>query len=285
MRPELRAAVHAAAELLPVSSSGHLRAVGGSADVSAHAVPLVVTVVAWRSEVVAVLRSVDRRRAGMHLLAGGIPSVAGVLAGSRRKDLSLPGGLALGGVVLLAADHCAGDRHGRDAGVVDGLCLGLAQAAALWPGVSRLGTTLAVARMRGFAPAEAPLLAREVGVPVTVGALLHDLRHTPATGAATPTPGWRRLMGHGAVNLRHPRWGRLRRARWGRLRGGRWGRPRRARRGRGARAAGEPLAALAGAVAALPLARLVDRGAPLTPYAVERLALALVLLRRSRPHV
>jgi undecaprenyl-diphosphatase len=50
---------------------------------------------------------------------------------------------------------------------------------------SRNGATLAVARLRGFAPAEANPLSREVGVPVTLGAVL--LRRggvTPGTVAA-----------------------------------------------------------------------------------------------------
>jgi undecaprenyl-diphosphatase len=37
--------------------------------------------------------------------------------------------------------------------------------------VSRNGSTLAVARLRGFAPSEANPLSREVGVPVTLGAV------------------------------------------------------------------------------------------------------------------
>jgi undecaprenyl-diphosphatase len=74
-------------------------------------------------------------------------------------------------VLLLAAERRGGERTRWDAGLADGAWLGLAQAAALWPGVSRNGSTLAVARMRGFARAEANPLSREVGVPVTLGAV------------------------------------------------------------------------------------------------------------------
>ena len=41
-------------------------------------------------------------------------------------------------------------------------------------------------------------------------------------------------------------------------------------------------ASFAGVLAALPLVRVVDRGAPLWPWAAERVLVALALLRQSR---
>ena len=52
----------------------------------------------------------------------------------------------------------------------DGLALGLAQAAALAPGVSRNGATLAAARRRGFSRDQANLLSRVVALPIITGA-------------------------------------------------------------------------------------------------------------------
>jgi undecaprenyl-diphosphatase len=64
-------------------------------------------------------------------------------------------------------------RRGRgDATAADGLALGLAQAAALAPGVSRNGATLAAARCRGFTRAHSNLLSRTVALPVILGATL-----------------------------------------------------------------------------------------------------------------
>ena len=57
-----------------------------------------------------------------------------------------------------------------EAGVVDALALGLAQACALVPGVSRNGATLTAARARGFRRADANALSRHVALPVIVGA-------------------------------------------------------------------------------------------------------------------
>ena len=68
-------------------------------------------------------------------------------------------------------------RGPGEAGVTDALLLGVAQAAALMPGVSRNGATLAAARLRGFTREEANRLSRHVALPVIAGAtLLKGLR-------------------------------------------------------------------------------------------------------------
>ncbi len=78
-----------------------------------------------------------------------------------------------------AADDNGHVRHGSDGGRIqedatarDGLALGLAQAAALIPGVSRNGATLTAARARGFARADAQALSWHAGLPVILGASL-----------------------------------------------------------------------------------------------------------------
>jgi undecaprenyl-diphosphatase len=69
------------------------------------------------------------------------------------------------------ADARAPQRRSRtDAGVLDALALGLAQACALVPGVSRNGATLTAARARGFRRPDANALSRHVALPVIVGA-------------------------------------------------------------------------------------------------------------------
>jgi undecaprenyl-diphosphatase len=68
--------------------------------------------------------------------------------------------------------HDTGRRPAASADARDGLALGIAQALALVPGVSRNGATLAAARGRGFSPAEADRLSWTVGLPVIAGATL-----------------------------------------------------------------------------------------------------------------
>ena len=93
---------------------------------------------------------------------------------------TLAAGLLAGGLALVAADRVPGTRAVDDAGVTDGLWLGLAQACALVPGVSRNGATLAAARARGFGRPEASRLSWVVGLPVLGGAtLLKAVRSRP----------------------------------------------------------------------------------------------------------
>src|SRR6201999_16883 len=71
---------------------------------------------------------------------------------------------------MAAADRTPQKRTSHDAGLTDALCLGLAQACALLPGVSRNGATLAAARRRGFTREDANKLSRHVALPVIAGA-------------------------------------------------------------------------------------------------------------------
>src|SRR3954454_25257840 len=83
---------------------------------------------------------------------------------------SLAGGLLAGSAALVLADRRPGARLEEDAGPRDGGLLGLAQACALVPGVSRAGATLAAARALGFPRPDAVRVSRGIGVPVIVGA-------------------------------------------------------------------------------------------------------------------
>jgi undecaprenyl-diphosphatase len=106
-------------------------------------------------------------------------------------------GLIAGSALLLIADaRGATARVADDATLADAVALGLAQALALWPGLSRLGVTVAAARLRGFDRDAAFLLGRQAGLPVIAGAtglklwrlmqrgLERDLRAPFAAGAA-----------------------------------------------------------------------------------------------------
>jgi undecaprenyl-diphosphatase len=80
-------------------------------------------------------------------------------------------GLVAGAVAMTIADRSPQLRGHGDATARDGLALGLAQAAALMPGVSRNGATLTAARARRFTRDQANLLSRTVALPVIVGAV------------------------------------------------------------------------------------------------------------------
>jgi undecaprenyl-diphosphatase len=244
-------------ELLPVSSSAHLRILpwlcGREHDdldpehrkafeVAVHAGAAVALLVGQRRLIAAELRALDLRRCTVVALSFAPPAAAGLLW-ERRIETRLGGvrgiaaGLALGAVGMLLADRRPGARCGRDAGPGDGLALGLAQTAALAPGVSRNGATLIAARLRCFDRDAANELSRAVALPVIAGATLLKGERLRRRGIPA---GLRRALAVGAG------------------------------------------AALASTLASQGLLRALERNRALWPYAGYRLALAGLILARAR---
>ena len=85
---------------------------------------------------------------------------------------TIAAGLLAGSAMMAWADRSPQPRRAEDARSADLLWLGVAQACALVPGVSRNGATLAAARRRGFTRADANRLSRHVALPVIAGATL-----------------------------------------------------------------------------------------------------------------
>jgi len=189
---------HGPAELLPVSSSAHTILIPWLAgwpdaeldpdlrksfEVALHTGAAAALGLAMGGDLRRTLGrlggSPRRRRRAAALLALSLapPSLAGfALERPIERRLSGPttvaAGLLAGALWMALADRGLGPRARplEDAGPRDGLLLGLAQAAALLPGVSRNGATLATARLRGFDRAGSHELSWLVGVPVILAA-------------------------------------------------------------------------------------------------------------------
>ena len=86
---------------------------------------------------------------------------------------SVAGAQLVAGAALLVAD-AVGERRERARsgapGALDHLAVGLGQAAALMPGVSRAGAALTVARLRGLSREDSLRLSLRAALPVTVAA-------------------------------------------------------------------------------------------------------------------
>ncbi|HWC25654.1 MAG TPA: undecaprenyl-diphosphate phosphatase [Solirubrobacteraceae bacterium] len=185
--------LHGPAELLPISSSGHVALVPWlcgwpyarldselrkAFEVALHAGTAAALLIGLRDEVATAVRELDRRRLELVVLSFLPPAVVGfALERPIERRLGTPatvaGGLVAGSLAMIAVDVWARSRPSRrraDAGALDALCLGLAQVCALMPGVSRNGATLAAARARGFAREDASVLSRHIALPVIVGA-------------------------------------------------------------------------------------------------------------------
>jgi undecaprenyl-diphosphatase len=187
------------AELLPISSSGHLvllpwllswdyEQLDGEMrkafEVALHAGTSAAMLITLREEV-------RRTPARLFALSAAPAALAGYLferpIGRRLgTPVTVACGL-LGGAVLIAyADRRPQRRRFSDADGLDALWLGLAQAIALVPGVSRGGATLAAARLRGFCREDAHRLSRQVGLPVVGGAALLKGVRVRRGGAGPP---------------------------------------------------------------------------------------------------
>jgi undecaprenyl-diphosphatase len=183
-------AVQGPTELLPVSSSAHLTLIpwlagwdrdGRDTDldntfgVALHAGAAAALLIGQRGVIAEELREFDSRKAGVIALSFLPPAVLGVVL-ERQIERRLGGpvatviGLLAGAAGMVIADRRPQVRDRGRATAADGLALGIAQAAALAPGVSRNGATLTAARWRGFTRQHSNMLSRTVALPVIVGA-------------------------------------------------------------------------------------------------------------------
>ena len=183
-------------EFLPISSTAHLRIVpafAGWEDPGAAFTAVVqlgtmaAVVIYFRRDLLRIglawLRSLRDRsvrhtldaRLGWYILIGTIPiGIFGLIfkdqIESGARDLYLIGGaLIVLGLLLLAAEEAA--RHDRPLERItrrDGILIGLAQALALVPGVSRSGATLTAGLFLGFDRPSAARFSFLLSVPAVV---------------------------------------------------------------------------------------------------------------------
>jgi len=179
-------------ELLPVSSSAHTTlipfllgwpyaeldgATRKSFELALHAGAGLALALDMRSELIEAAARLDRKRLEVVTLSLAPAAVAGLLLrGAIERRLGGPRSIAtglVGGAVAMAIAELrpgASARKEQDAGAADGIALGLAQAFALVPGVSRYGATLTATRARGFSRADSLTLSWHAALPVMLGA-------------------------------------------------------------------------------------------------------------------
>ena len=191
-------------EFLPVSSSGHLQIVTWLAgwepfegdpgvwtafEVALHVGTLAGVLAYFGREVVRLFvagvrqvagrRSPDGRRAWLLVLATVPAAVVGTAAGAaleRNERVWVTAGtLVVFGIGLWWADRTGAARPDDALGRTDAVTLGVAQALALVPGVSRSGAIMTAARLRGFSRLEAARVAMLMSVPIIAGAAVYKL--------------------------------------------------------------------------------------------------------------
>ena len=210
----LLAVIQGLTEFLPVSSSGHLvlarismdlRSAGLALDVALHLGTLVAVVWAYRSELFQILAEVrgGNTRMVLWLALATVPigvvglSVRHLIERAAQTSVVAGTGLLVTAAVLLlgersryaaegtsAQDSSAspesvpgagqGPTYGRPSWA-DAIWLGLAQALAVVPGISRSGTTVAVGLMRKQSSEQAARLSFLMSIPAVAGAALVEL--------------------------------------------------------------------------------------------------------------
>lgn len=192
-------------EFLPISSSGHLVVVPEFLDamglemspptlaVSAvlHLGTLLAVVVYFRDDVMSVLQ-MRRRQAGRRIALlvaiGTIPAVIGLPLRDEIESIQenvtyVAIALIATGVILVIGQRLArGMRQLIEGRIPDAVVVGIAQALALIPGISRSGVTIAAGNGRGFQPVEAARFSFLLGIPAIAGAGLISLPEVFAEG-------------------------------------------------------------------------------------------------------
>ena len=250
-------ALHGPAELLPISSSGHVALIPWllhwdydqlddelrkSFEVVVHAGTAAALLITLRDEVDDAVRGLNARRLALIALSFAPPAVVGYtlerpIEGRFGTPPTIAAALVIGAIAMAWSDRAPQERTHTEAGACDALWLGVAQACALVPGISRNGATLAAARARRFTRADANRLSRHAALPVIAG--------------ATALKGWR-LKRRGLPP------------------------------GTGVPFAAGALAAFASTLGSTWLIRQVERDRSLLPYAAYRVALAGLVARRLR---
>lgn len=172
-------------ELWPISSSAHLLLVpylaglddfGLTFSVFLHSGTLFALLIYFKDDLLALFTDKKKKRLLFLLLISTIPAaIAGFLLEDLaetvfRSPLVVAVNLILFGLVLLLADRVKKSKDINSLSLGQGLLIGLAQALALVPGVSRSGITISAAMFLGQKRDQAARFSFLLLIPILIGA-------------------------------------------------------------------------------------------------------------------
>ncbi|MCL2377254.1 MAG: undecaprenyl-diphosphate phosphatase [Defluviitaleaceae bacterium] len=184
--------VQGLAEFLPISSSGHL-ALGqllfGIEDnnmafiIVVHIGTLIPVVIVYRQAIWELIKKPFQKMTYLLILAT-VPAaiVAIFFEDAIEAALGSLGFLAVGfivtGAVLIATDRLRKTtKRSDEITYLDALLIGVAQAVAVFPGISRSGSTITAALSRGINREDAAKFVFLMSIPAILGALLMQILH------------------------------------------------------------------------------------------------------------
>lgn len=208
----LLAIVQGITEFLPVSSSGHLVIVGAllagdpekfeivDLSIVLHGGTLLSILVYYRRRVWQLFAE-DRRVIGL-LILGTLPAVVVGLplkkyGGHILNDPLVAGAMlpVTGVVLLIAAWFGAGERSYQRLSWGRTLAIGISQALAILPGLSRSGVTISTGTMTGLTRSSAAAFSFLLAIPAIGGAMVLEAKDmlSASSGEAATTP-WLHLL-------------------------------------------------------------------------------------------
>ena len=185
-------------EFLPISSSAHLVLIpwlfgwedpGLTFDVALHMGTLFAVVLYfwkdWVRLVTAALRrqASDDKRIFWYLVIATIPGALFGLALEKKAETTFRAPLLIGimmivmGIILYLADKRRQSRKMNTMTLADAIWIGLSQALAIIPGVSRSGSTMTTARFLNLTREDAARFSFLMSTPIILGAGVMKLRH------------------------------------------------------------------------------------------------------------
>ena len=184
--------VQGLAEFLPISSSGHL-ALGqylfGIDDsnlvfiIVVHVGTLIPVIIVFREAIWELIKKPFQKMTYLLLLATVPAAIVGIFFDDAiEAALGSMGFLAVGfvvtGLVLIGTDRLRkATKKSDEITYLDALLIGVAQAVAVFPGISRSGSTIAAALSRGIIREDAAKFVFLMSIPAIAGALLLQIIH------------------------------------------------------------------------------------------------------------
>ncbi len=182
-------------EFLPVSSSGHLVLSqklmgvddpGVSFEILVHVATLLSVLIYFRGQVISMVRSLfdrslqEARRLILFIVVGTLPAVVVGLVLKEYIEAAFESPamasamLIVTGLILLGTRWAT--RHTRPLNVGRALLIGVAQALAILPGISRSGSTIAAGMLLGVPPRMAAEYSFLLAIPAIAGAAVLDIK-------------------------------------------------------------------------------------------------------------
>jgi len=189
-------------EFLPVSSSGHLvlaqyllgiESPGNTLEVLFHIGTLFSVFYVFNKDIKSIVISLNEKptqKLVIYIIIATIPAVIiGLIFKSHIINLFssiVPVGYALlsTGVILILSINFK--NKNKSLSYLYSLLIGLAQAVAIIPGISRSGTTISISMLLGIPPKEAARFSFLLSIPVIIGAGLLGFLELESYGLLTP---------------------------------------------------------------------------------------------------